>query len=153
MLVSCAQRDGLRLICVTISDPNDWADHCRAYDEAYESWQYLPLPDGNWETLPVLSGVAEQTRLCCESDGLLLPKSADVQVEVALPRFVFAPVMTGETLGTLTVRLDGSPVLEADILCRDTVARDKSVRLTVKEQFQRGWAMYCKYGLYTIYPM
>ena len=153
VLVSCAEREGLRLICVTISDPNDWADHSRAYDEAYAAWQYLRFPEETWETLPVLSGVAEQLRLCCDQTGLLLPKSAELELDVALPRFAFAPVLAGEKLGTLTVRLDGRAVLEADILSCDTVARDKSVRLTAKEQFQRAWAMYCKYGLYTVYPM
>ena len=101
----------------------------------------------------MLSGVAEQVRLCCDSEGLLLPKSADVHVNVALPRFVFAPVHAGAKLGTITVRSDGDTVLETDILCGDTVARDRAVALTVKEQFQRAWSMYCRYGLYTVYPM
>jgi len=26
-LVSCAERDGLRLVCVMLSDPDDWNDH------------------------------------------------------------------------------------------------------------------------------
>lgn len=153
VLVSCVEREGLRLICVTISDPNDWADHSRAYEEAYAAWNYVALPDQGWQTLPVLSGLAEQTRLCCDCPGLLLPKSAELQLKVTLPRFVFAPVLAGAALGTLTVEVDGNTVLETEIRACDTVARDKSVALTARERFQRGWAMYCRYGLYTVYPM
>ena len=34
-LVSCAERDGRRFVCVTLNDPNDWEDHCRLYDWAF----------------------------------------------------------------------------------------------------------------------
>ena len=34
-LVSCAQRDGRRYVCVTLNDPNDWEDHCQLYDWAF----------------------------------------------------------------------------------------------------------------------
>lgn len=153
VLVSCVEREGLRLICVTISDPNDWEDHARAYDAAYEAWQYLRFPAQGWETLPVLSGVAEQTRLCCGRPGLLLPKGTDVQLDVSLPRFAFAPVHTGAVLGSLRVTSEGETLLETEILSADTVARDRRVALTAGEKFRRGWEMYCRYGLYTVYPM
>lgn len=35
ILVSAAERDGRTLICVTIHDPNDWADHKALYDWAF----------------------------------------------------------------------------------------------------------------------
>ena len=34
-LVSCAERDGRRFVCVTLNDPNDWEDHCKLYDWAF----------------------------------------------------------------------------------------------------------------------
>jgi len=38
-LVSCAERDGRRFVCVTLNDPNDWEDHCRLYDWAFAQSQ------------------------------------------------------------------------------------------------------------------
>ncbi len=35
-LVSACRRDGVTLICVTLSDPNDWEDHRVLYDWAYD---------------------------------------------------------------------------------------------------------------------
>ncbi len=35
-LVTCAQRDGHRLVAVTLQDGNDWADHTALYDEGFQ---------------------------------------------------------------------------------------------------------------------
>lgn len=37
-LVTCACRDGLRLICVTLNDGDDWNDHAALYDMAFGAW-------------------------------------------------------------------------------------------------------------------
>ncbi len=34
-LTSCAEREGIRLIIVTLGDRNDWDDHCRLYDQGF----------------------------------------------------------------------------------------------------------------------
>ena len=34
-LTSCAERNGKRLIAVTLNDRNDWDDHCRLYDQGF----------------------------------------------------------------------------------------------------------------------
>lgn len=34
-LVTCAQRNGYRLVAVTLQDGNDWADHAALYDEVF----------------------------------------------------------------------------------------------------------------------
>ena len=34
-LVSCAQRDGCRLVAVTLCDGNDWADHKSLYEMGF----------------------------------------------------------------------------------------------------------------------
>lgn len=50
-LVSCVQRDGHRLVAVTLQDGNDWADHAALYDygfaqltedNAQTAWRILP---------------------------------------------------------------------------------------------------------------
>lgn len=35
ILVSAAERDGRRLICVTMSDPDDWNDHCALFEDGF----------------------------------------------------------------------------------------------------------------------
>ena len=37
-LVSCCERQGQRLICVTLNDPRDWKDQCALYDWGFQLW-------------------------------------------------------------------------------------------------------------------
>lgn len=42
-LVSCAERDGQRLIAVTLSDPNDWEDHMALYEYGFANYPLRTL--------------------------------------------------------------------------------------------------------------
>ena len=73
-LVSCAERDGQRLIAVTLNDPNDWADHAALFD-------YCPLPQchaGPGEPdLPHAPGDGQPQPLCAGLYGRRCVLSAD----------------------------------------------------------------------------
>ncbi len=153
VLVSCAERDGLRLICVTISDPEDWNDHKSAYEAAFASYRFLQLPAAEWASVPVLSGLAEELRLDCASPGVLLRADAHISVDVALPRFVFAPVSAGDAVGRVTVFSDGERVLSEPLCAANAVALDRAELLTARERFRRGWSRYCRYSRCTVIPM
>ena len=153
VLVSCVEREGLRLICVTVSDPDDWLDHAAAYDAAFAEYRYIPLPERQHMTLPVNSGVAAEVPLCCGVPGLVAPKSAELRIRTELPRFVFAPVSAGDVLGRITVFSDGKKLLSTPILCALENEQDQSVPLSLKEKLRRGWSLYCRYGVNRVYPM
>lgn len=103
-LVSCCERGGMRFVCVTLSDPDDWRDHqtlydwafdsCRLFDPARELRLDVPLVSGGRSTVPVVPDSASR---------LLLPAHEPARLELELPRFVFAPVNKGETAGMLRV--------------------------------------------------
>ena len=103
-LVSCCERGGMRFVCVTLSDPDDWRDHRTLYDWAFASYRVVdpaselrldvPLVSGDRSTVPVEPEAAER---------LFLPAGETVRLEAELPRFVFAPVTKGERAGTLRV--------------------------------------------------
>ena len=38
-LVSAAERDGMTLICVTLNDPDDWADHAALFDYGFSNYR------------------------------------------------------------------------------------------------------------------
>ena len=145
VLVSCAERDGLRLICVTISDPDDWADHTALYDELFARWRYLPLPGRDWQTLTLLSGEKDQVQLCCSAPGFLIPKGEEYTLTVRLPRFLFASVYAGTRLGGVELRQEDGSVLTADILAAESVKLDPSVPLTAWERFKRLWFLAERY--------
>lgn len=115
-LVSCCEREGTRLICVTLSAPDDWNDHQKLYDWAYARYGTREVTAGVGFDVPVITGAARTVRAVPEPVRLFLPKSAQLELRAELPFFTFAPVRQGEEAGRLTVFWEGEPQAEARLL-------------------------------------
>lgn len=100
-LVSLCRRDGMELICVTLSDKDDWEDHRALYDWGYANFALYRL---NGETASVsvpvigrtlskLTAIPERERIIC------LDKNGTLRTETFSAPFVFAPVGCGECAG------------------------------------------------------
>lgn len=107
-LVTTCQRDGLSLICVTLSDPNDWKDHSALYDWAYETYEArvyskdIPLVQ-----IPVISGDSQWAAVAPENDiRLCIPRGSHVNLHYYLPRYIFARVEAGKKAGDVVVSVD-----------------------------------------------
>lgn len=107
-LVTACERGGLRLICVTLNDRSDWADHAALYEAAYGDYELfsvdacsvqasLPLLGGEESTLPLAP--REGLRLC-------IRRGSPIEKRLYLPPFVFAPVSPDRALGRLEVRTE-----------------------------------------------
>ncbi len=121
-LVSCCERDGLRLICVTLSDPDDWNDHIRLYEWAFSQFELRDAVEGQSFQVPVISGREESARLVPESSiELLLDPGQELVLKVEYPRFVFAPVNKGETGGTIWVIIDGETLGSCPLIYENDV--------------------------------
>lgn len=134
-LVSCAERDGLRLICVTLADPDDWDDHSALYDAAFAEYAFLTFPLEAWNSVPVISSAVSPVSLRC-SEPYALVRKADMQILVELPRFVFAPVTKGDVLGSISLTEKGREVLRADLTAAFDAPVDPEMRLRPWERFQ-----------------
>lgn len=145
-LVSCVEREGLRLICVTLNDPDDWEDHCRYYDDAYAAYNLISFPGALWNTVPVISGTATEVSLRCETPGVLVHGGARVETRVELPRFVFAPVGEGDALGQVTVYENGKQICAAKICAAAPVARDEDESVLPWRRFWKNWTQRCAGG-------
>lgn len=110
-LVSCCERKGLRLICVTLSAPDDWNDHMALYDWAYARFSLKDVMEGQRFPVPVVSGNVESLELVPEkSIALYCGSGQQISLRAELPRFVFAPVNKGETGGEIWVIINGNIV-------------------------------------------
>jgi D-alanyl-D-alanine carboxypeptidase (penicillin-binding protein 5/6) len=138
-LVSCVEREGMRLICVTLSAPNDWSDHTALYDWAFGAFRYVRImkSEERFGSVHVVSGVKSDIGVHpAEEYSAVLLKSDDVKVTWEVPRFVYAPVTAGRA-GTVTVLKNGKAVMEIPLLFDEAVALDPSVPLTLWEQLKR----------------
>lgn len=141
ILVSCAERNGTRFVCVTIDDPADWDDHAALLDWAFSNWRWRVFDDAAY-VLPVQSGLrAKCVVLPGDAPGLLLENNARVRLIAELPRFVFAPLRAGEQVGTLTVTAPDGETASARLICAQDIPADEALRLSLSERLCRGWRL------------
>lgn len=122
-LVSCCEREGMRLICVTLSDPDDWNDHMRLYDWAYRNYVLHDLSRELSFVVPVVSGSRKSIKAVpAQGTKLALPRDRNTELCAELPRFVFAPVSKGDTAGKLTYWKDGSALARCPLVYAEDAA-------------------------------
>ena len=118
-LVSAAERDGMTLICVTLSDGDDWNDHMALLDYGFSTYEMTTaVPAGRalgsafvtGGTVPLVSIGPDQDLSCPVAEG----ETLTLQVEV--PASVAAPVVPGQVLGRAVLCLDGREVASADLV-------------------------------------
>lgn len=118
-LVSASERDGRRLICVTLFDRNDWQDHLALYDYGFslaEDWT-APIPDdiavaaegGDMQRL----GVYTPSPLTLTMWRGIPPK---LTYTALLPPFVTAPIARGEQIGELIITAEHAEIARLPLL-------------------------------------
>ena len=131
-LVSCAQRGATRFVCVTLSDPDDWNDHTRLLDWAFENYAYRAVAgDAPVYAVPVLSGTVQVCAVTPEREAYLLLRPEDtVTLTAELPRFAFAPVQQGTRAGTLTATGPDGQSVSVALCYAEPAALDPDVKIT-----------------------
>ncbi|MCQ2429918.1 MAG: D-alanyl-D-alanine carboxypeptidase [Clostridia bacterium] len=109
-LVSAAERDGVRLIAVTLGCPDDWHDHAALLDYGFSLCESVTLaePGACREPMWVESGTAEYV-MVENREGLTvtLPRARGrIRQVVERPRFAFAPVAQDEIVGRMVWLLE-----------------------------------------------
>lgn len=124
-LVSAAERDGVRLVAVTLNAPNDWDDHEKLFDYGFSVLHpFTPDLDALRFTIPVTGGTADNVSVVpgsSEQISLTQEETARVTLRVELPRFLYAPLREGEMVGTASYLLEGKTVLEIPLLAQQAV--------------------------------
>lgn len=105
-LVSSAEENGMRLVAVTLSAPNDWNDHLKLYDFGFENYEKktyfskkavvsnVSVIGGCKKFLPA---VAEEELFAIASKG----DSQELTVKMYLPRFLYAPIIEKQIIGEI----------------------------------------------------
>ena len=124
ILVSSAQRDGRRLVAVTINAPNDWLDHKTLLESTFPNYSVRTIVcEGQiLGTAEVAAGDAGAVSLIAakEFSYALLPEE---QPRIVLPKpgFVYAPVVRGQSAGTAYVCIGDTTVGEVPLIYGETV--------------------------------
>lgn len=103
-LVSAAERGGLRIVCVTICDGDDWNDHKRLSDWAFENYKATLCGRAGTlaKTVSVRGGAQNEVGLLFDEDLYLTEKDeGEWSISYSLPEGLCAPIEKGDCLGEI----------------------------------------------------
>lgn len=149
-LVTSAQRNGLKLICVTLNDPNDWRDHEQLYDWAFSQYRRVSISssDTNYGDVSVISGLKDQVSVYPEGYyHFTVSKDDTLELITVLPKFVYAEVSEGEPAGSINVNLNGAEIREIPLVFAESVALDSAIPLNKWEKIKWLWYYVNKFGV------
>lgn len=129
-LVSAAERDGLRLIAVTLDDGNDWHDHTLMLEAGFSAYERVELCEYTNVTLPEITVEGGEqscvrTAVTC-GVYITIPKSgADINygIDPLLP--LSAPVSRGQEVGEITFTCGGQEIARIPIVTAYAAAKKK----------------------------
>lgn len=123
-LVSAVTRDGMTLICVTLDDPNDWADHTSLQNEMFK--QYTPTEltttDKVIDKVVVAGGLLGYTGVSADK-AYTFPTcdGDDIKVDTSLSEDLTFPIKTGDSVGKGTVTVNGEKYGEFNLIACDDI--------------------------------
>lgn len=141
-LVSASKKDGLTLIAVTLSDPDDWDDHIALYNYGFDKYSAIDTDDSDADlSVDIVGGTADNIKVYSEYKPYAVVSAEDadkVVREVYLPQFVYAPVKKGEQVGMVVYSLDGKVVSQNPLYAEQSVDVQKNQKTIfdyIKELF------------------
>lgn len=121
-LVACAERDGLKVVCVTLNAPNDWNDHASLFDFAFSNYRKVSFEQIQMD-IPVISGVKDSIRVATESeiDFITTIDNAKIEVKVEVPHFLFANIKKGDIVGKAIYFCNGKKIASLPIYATESI--------------------------------
>ncbi len=130
ILAGSATRDGQRLICVTISDPDDWRDQQALLDYGFSEFPARTIVTAG-ETVGSICVVGSKTQRVSLVTGAdfsyPVAEGETVQTILHAPEFSYAPVLSG-VAGWLEVLVDGVQVSQVPVYYAQTAEETAPAR-------------------------
>ena len=120
-LVSCCERDGLRLVAVTLNDRDDWADHTALYECGFAAFERkTAVRRGDVCAYLSVEGTERSVALTAQ-ESIVYPcgKDESFSVEKKLPDTLSAPIKAGEAVGELIVSCNGQEIGRTALVCAE----------------------------------
>lgn len=142
-LVTAAQRDGIRLVCVTLNDPDDWRDHEALLDAGFAAVQrrIFVQAQGFGVEIPVVGSAQQQVQgvLLADVSAVGLEEQLEqVSIRVETPHFLYAPVRQGQQVGCLVLTTPDGVRQEVPLLAKQDAP--SSARPSLWQRLRDWWA-------------
>jgi len=124
-LVSCTERNGQRLVAVTLRDGNDWEDHAELFSYGFSAFPEMTSLSGG-ETvvlLPVIDGAVSSVAIvAAEALSWPIQDGEELSVKWELPKVLAAPIQQNAVAGQAILLLNGTEVQRTALLCGSSVS-------------------------------
>ncbi len=139
ILVSSAQRQGRRLIAVTIEDGNDWADHAALYEQGFNAYTVrLVISKGQiLGRLQVFGGAEKEVEVVAVEDfSYALAADEIPTIRLSQKAMVFAPVVEGGEAGFAYICIGEKAVGKVAVQYAATVEQQPEIQ---KQNLWQRW--------------
>ena len=140
-LVSCAEREGKRVIAVTLKDPNDWEDHINLLNYGLEKVKTTVItPEKTDFSISVISSQNQSVEVKIEEYTVSSLDTSGFSCEVNLPTFLYAPVKEGDVIGSVVYYKNKTQIARRDIRASQNIEKNspkKSFWEKYKESFKK----------------
>ncbi len=122
-LVTAAERDGCRLIAVTLNAPSDWSDHKKLLDHGFNNYRsYLLYDEESFIFELPVTGSKKAIKVSPEgSQQYLLEKGARISTSIEAPRIITAPIKKGQTIGYAVFECNGKELCKVPLKAREDI--------------------------------
>ena len=128
-LVSAAERDGIRLIAVTLSCPDDWHEHEKMLDFGFSQLERVTVVSKNefMRSAIVKDGVTSSVKLGIDSDITIIKKNTDdlPKIDIDIPQILNAPVELGDAVGKIRLTYPDGHIEEFDVIALENIKKAK----------------------------
>jgi D-alanyl-D-alanine carboxypeptidase len=134
ILVSSAQRQGRRIVAVTIDAPDDWNDHAALLEAGFSRYSVRKLvSEGDVaDTVEVLGGESQLVeRLAAEDFFYALAPDEKPELAMSGPGFVYAPAVEGAEAGFAYVLIGGKTIGKIPLVYGQTVEQSQTEEKTI----------------------
>ncbi len=141
ILVSSAQRQGRRLIAVTMNAPNDWADHKELMNIGFSSFHIEKIISKGdcLGTVEIAGGGNQVVNLIAAEDFIYSVEENETPYVICnQPDFRYAPVVKGQSAGYAYICLNQTVVGKVPVCYSETVEFEISPKISIWEKLFGG---------------
>jgi len=138
-LVTCAQRDKLRLIAVTLDAPDDWNDHEKLLNYGFLKMEAVFLEEKDNIEVNLVGGNADKLKVSTKSPIRVIVERENaekISKFINLPNFIYAPIKEGQVVGKIEYYVGQEKVGENELVAKSEVKSIKKENF-IKKFFKR----------------
>ena len=124
-LVSAAKRDGRYVIAVTLNAPDDWNDHKYLLEYGLSRVNSVTPAISDIPPIHVINANIETVNCIYNEISLSVSDETSIETKVYAPRFLYAPLNKGQTIGKIVYYIGNEAIYEAPLTVDSDVAEEK----------------------------